>query len=103
MPARAVRQRKVATEFFPLPPNVRPVHERAIRQWSADPFASGLGYETFQLSPTSGVVAPIWSMKVGGFRVFYIGDGDTVKIGGLGARPGFYRKLSRVRGLVRNS
>lgn len=67
-----------------------------------DPFASGPGYEVSQLSPPPGVISPIWSMKVGGFRMFYIVDGDTVKIGGFGARPGFYRKLSRVKELMRD-
>lgn len=67
-----------------------------------DPLASGPGYEVSQLSPPPGVVSPVWSMKVSGFRMFYIVDGDTVKIGGFGARAGFYRKLSRVKDILRS-
>jgi hypothetical protein len=66
-----------------------------------DPFASGPGYEVSQLSPPPGIVSPIWAMKVNGFRMFYVVGGDAVKIGGFGARPGFYRKLSRVKELLR--
>lgn len=102
MPFRVVRHRRAAAEFFQLPPSVRVVYERAIRRMSIDPFASGPGYEVAQLSPPPGIVSPVWAMKVGGFRMFYIVDGETVKIGGFGARPGFYRKLSRVKELVRN-
>ena len=69
---------------------------------SVDPFTSGPGYEVTQLSPPPGVVSPVWSMKVDGFRMFYVVDGKSVKIGGFGARPGFYRKLARVKELIRN-
>jgi mRNA-degrading endonuclease RelE of RelBE toxin-antitoxin system len=99
---RVVRHQKVATEFFQLPPNVRAVYERAIRRMAIDPFASGPGYDIAQLSPPKGIVSPVWSLKVGGFRMFYFVDGDLVKIGGFGARPGFYRKLARVKELIRD-
>jgi hypothetical protein len=101
VPFRVVRHRKAPQEFFQLPPNVRAVYERGIRRMATDPFASGSGYEVSQLSPPPGVVSPTWAMKVNGFRMFYIVDGDPVKIGGFGARPGFYRKLSRVKELLR--
>jgi hypothetical protein len=102
VPLRVVRHRKAATEFFQLPPTARAVYERAIRRMAAESFASGPGYEIAQLSPPAGIVSPIWCMKVGGFRMFYVVDGDAVKIGGFGARPGFYRKLSRVKELLRD-
>ncbi len=101
MPFRVLRHRKASSEFFQLPPAVRAVYERAIRRMAVDPFTSGPGYEVAQLSPPPGVVSPIWSMKVGGYRMFFIVDGETVKIGGFGARSGFYRKLSRTKELVR--
>jgi mRNA-degrading endonuclease RelE of RelBE toxin-antitoxin system len=99
---RVVRHRKAATEFFQLPPNVRAIYERAIRKMAIDPFASGPGHDITQLSPPKGIVSPVWSLKVGGFRMFYVVDGDLVKIGGFGARPGFYRKLARVKELIRD-
>ncbi len=102
MPFRVVRHRKAATEFLHLPPDIRTVYERAVRGRSLDPLKSGPGYEVSQRSPPPGVVSPVWSMKVGGFRTFFMVYGGTVKIGGFGARPGFYRKLSRVKELVRN-
>ncbi|MGI0055591.1 MAG: hypothetical protein ACREBZ_07790 [Thermoplasmata archaeon] len=101
MTFRVVRHRKAPAEFFQLPSEVRAVFEEAVQRMSTDPYASGAGYEVAQLSPPPGVVAPVWSMKVDGFRMFYVVDGDTVKIGGFGVRPGFYRKLSRVKELVR--
>lgn len=67
---------------------------------SLNPFTSGTGYEVSQLSPPPGIVSPIWSVKVSGFRMFYMVDGETVRIGGFGARPGFYRKLARVKELL---
>lgn len=35
------------------------------------------------------------------YRMFFVVEGDTVKIGGFGAHPGFYRKLARGKELVR--
>lgn len=101
MPFHVVRHRRALTEFFQLPPTVRAIYESAIRGMSVDPFASGPGHEVVQLSPPPGVVSPVWSMKVGGYRMFFVVDGDLVKIGAFGARPGFYRKLSRVKELAR--
>ncbi len=101
MPFRVLRHRRALPEFLQLPPKVRAIYERAIRRMSLDPFASGPGYAVTQLSPPPGVVSPIWSMKVGGYRMLFVVDGDTVKIGGFGARAGFYRKLSRAKELVR--
>ncbi len=101
MPFRVLRHRKAIAEFLQLPPAVREVYERAIRRMSTDPLASGKGYRVDQLSPPAGVVSPVWSMKVGGYRMFFVVDGDSVKIGGFGARPGFYRKLARAKELVR--
>lgn len=98
---RVLRHRQAVAEFLLLPPAVRLVYERAIRRMSTDPFAPGLGYDVAQLSPPAGVVSPVWSLKVGSFRMFYVVEGDTVKIGGFGARPGFYRKLARAKELVR--
>ena len=69
---------------------------------SVDPFASGPGYEVTQLSPPPGVASPVGSMKVDGFRMVSVVDGATVKIGGFGARPGFYRKRARVKELMRS-
>lgn len=101
MPYRVLRHRKAVTEFLQLPPEVRAIYERAIRRMSTDPFSAGSGYRLVQLSPPEGVVAPVWSMKVDGYRMFFIVEGDTVKIGGFGARPGFYRKLARAKEMVR--
>ncbi len=101
MPYRVLRHRRAVAEFLQLPPGVRAIYERAIRQMSANPFAAGSGYSVAQLSPPAGVVSPVWSMKVGGYRMFFVVEGDTIKIGGFGARPGFYRKLARAKELVR--
>ena len=101
VPFRVLRPHKAHTELFPLSPALRAACERAIRRMLVDPFASGPGYEISQRSPPPGIVSGVWSMKVGGYRAFFVVDGDTVKIGGSGARPGFYRKLSRVKELVR--
>ncbi len=98
---RLLRHRKAEAEFLQLPPHVRSVYERAIRRMATNPFSAGPGYEVSQLSPPPGVVTAVWSMKVGGFRMFYLVDGNAVKIGGFGARPGFYRKLPRVKELLR--
>jgi hypothetical protein len=103
VPYRILRHRKAPAEFFQLPPDVRAVYERAIRRMAADPFTSGPGYEVSQLAPPPGVVSPVWTMKVRGFRMFFVVDGDAVKIGGFGGRPGFYRKLARTKELLRRN
>lgn len=101
MPYRIVRHRKAPGEFYHLPPRVRAIHERAIRRMTRDPFASGVDYVVSQLSPPQGIVRPLWAMKVNGYRMFFIVDGRVVKIGGFGERPGFYRKLARVKEMLR--
>lgn len=103
MPFGVQRHRKASAELFQLPPDVRAIYERAIRRMARDPFASGPRYEVSQLSPPAGVVNPLWSMKVRGFRMFFVVDEDLVKIGGFGGRPGFYRKLARAKELLRGS
>jgi hypothetical protein len=99
---RVLRHRAAEGEFLQLPPDVRAIYERAIRRMATDPFQPGPGFEISQPSPPKGVVAPIGAMKVRGFRMFFVVDGDLVKIGGFGGRPGFYRKLARAKELLRS-
>jgi hypothetical protein len=103
VPYRVVRHAKAASEFYLLPPAIRFVYERAIRKMAVDPFRPGAGYEVEQLSPPPGVVSPVWAVKVGGFRMFFVVDGHLVRIGGFGARPGFYRKLGRIKEMLRGT
>jgi hypothetical protein len=103
VPYRFVRHAKAASESYLLPPAIRVVNERAIRRMAVDPFRPGAGDEVGQLSPPVGAVSPLWAVKVGGFRMFFVVGGQLVRIGGFGARPGFYRELGRIKEMLRGT
>jgi len=84
-------------EFLSLPPEVREVFEEAFSRMRVQPYASGPGFSVQQLKPPRGWKQEVWSVHVGGYRAWFVVDGQTVRFGAFGPRPGFYRKLARVR------
>ncbi|MCI4328882.1 MAG: hypothetical protein L3K01_05250 [Thermoplasmata archaeon] len=90
-------RREARPEFLALPPEVREVYEAGFARMRVQPLSSGPGYSVDQLKPPRGWKQEVWSVHVGNYRAWFVVDGQTVRFGAFGLRPGFYRKLSRLR------
>jgi hypothetical protein len=90
-------RREARPEFLALPPDVREVYEEAFTRMRVQPLSSGPGYSVDQLQPPRGWKQEVWSVHVGNYRAWFVADGQTIRFGAFGLRPGFYRKLSRLR------
>jgi hypothetical protein len=96
--AYLVRMRREARpEFLALPASVREVFEEAFARMKDHPYASGPGYSVEQLRPPPWWTGEVWSVHVGLFRAWFVVDGQIVRFGAFGLRPGFYGKLDRLR------
>lgn len=92
-----VIRREARPEFLALPPDIRGVFEEAFERMRVYPFSSGAGYSVDQLKPPRGYKNEVWSVHVGIYRAWFVVDGQIVRFGAFGLRPGFYRKLNRLR------
>jgi hypothetical protein len=90
-------RREARPEFLALPPEVREGFEEAFARMRVQPLSSGTGNSVDQLKPPRGWKQEMWSVPVGIYRAWFVVDGQTVRFGAFGLRPGFYRKLSRLR------
>jgi hypothetical protein len=90
-------RREAPPEFLALPPDVREVIEEAFVRMRVQPLSSGPRYSVDQLHPPQGWKQEVWSIHVGNYRAWFVVDGQTARFGAFGLRPGFYRKLSRLR------
>jgi hypothetical protein len=90
-------RREARPEFLALPPPVREIFEETFVRMKRQPYASGPGYSVEQLRPPPGWTGEVWSVHVGLYRAWFIIDGQIVRFGAFGLRPGFYRKLDRLR------
>ena len=90
-------RREARPEFLALPSAVREVFEEAFTRIRLQPLSAGPGYTVDQLKPPQGWNGEVWSVHVGNYRAWFVIDGRTVRFGAFGLRPGFYRKLSRLR------
>ena len=92
-----VMRREARTEFLALPSSVRAVLEEAFGLIRENPYASGPGFSVEQLAPPEWWHGEVWSIHVGSYRGWFVVDGQIVRFGAFGLRPGFYRKLNRLR------
>ncbi len=90
-------RREARSEFLALPPDVREVFEEAFARMQDQPFSPGPGYSMDQLKPPRGWKREVWSIHVGLYRAWFVVEGQSVRFGAFGLRPGFYRKLNRLR------
>lgn len=88
-------------EFLALPPEVRETFERAVFPGLArSPFAPRAGYTVDQLrNLPAGWKGQVWCVHVGMYRALFTVEGNRVRIGTFGYRPGFYERLRRLRTL----
>lgn len=88
-------------EFLALPSEIRETFERAVFPGlTHSPFAPGPGYTVDQLrSLPANWRGQVWCVHVGMYRALFIVEGNRVRIGTFGYRPGFYERLRRLRAL----
>lgn len=86
-------------EFLDLPPSVRDACWRVMGGLRRRPFAPGIGYQVHRLRRTPGADAWVAHFYRNSYRLVFIVDGDRLVLIGVGPRPGFYRKLDRLRGM----
>lgn len=96
--ARAVlRDPRFEREFLALPEEVRDSCWHVIAALRRRPFSLGIGFRVERLrriAPTEAWVAHFWRNR---YRLLYVLDGESLILFGVGPRPGFYRRLDRIR------
>jgi len=80
-----------------LPLGPRSEMWRMISKLRTRPFASGLGYSVTQLRRTGRPGVRVAHFQRDQFRLLFEVDGDLLILVGVGTRPGFYRRLERLR------
>lgn len=96
-PLRVVRDRRLDGDFWQLPPSAQDEFWHVLAGIRRRPSAPGPGYTVVELRkpPRPGVrVAHFLDDR---FRLLFEVDGSLVILYGVGVRPGFYRRLDRIR------
>lgn len=97
MPLRVLRHPEFDNDFLALPVAVRDECWRVISSIRRRPFAPGIGFRVERLRRSTGTQA--WSAHFlnNSYRMLYVVDGEDLILIGVGMRPGFYRRLDRLR------
>jgi hypothetical protein len=101
MARTVLRDLRFDAEFLVLPEEVREVCWHVIAALRRRPFAPGVGFRVERLRRITPTEA--WSAHFSDdqYRLLYVVDGETLILFGVGARPGFYRRLDRIRSRTR--
>jgi|SRR5580658_8671445 hypothetical protein len=94
-----VRDPRFDKEFLALPPSVRDACWRVMGGLRRRPFAPGIGYQVQKLRKVPSAEAWVAHFYRNSYRLVYIVDGNRLILIGVGERPGFYRRLDRLRGV----
>jgi len=86
------------TDLTDLPLRARAEMWRLIARLRKRPFASGLGYSVSQLRHITRGGVRVAHFLGDRYRLLFEVDGDLLILVGVGPRPGFYRRLDRLRG-----
>lgn len=70
---------------------------RVIAGLKREPFRPGLGYLVFRAEEPLPLAAWIAHFLRDSYRILYVVDGNYLDLYGVGRRPGFYRKLDRLK------
>ncbi|HTT45589.1 MAG TPA: hypothetical protein VMH38_06200 [Thermoplasmata archaeon] len=98
MARTVLRDPRFDAEFLALPEEVRDSCWRVIAALRRRPFSPGAGFRVERLrriAPTEAWSAHFLDDR---FRLPYVVDGEELILFGVGSRPGFYRRLDRIRG-----
>jgi hypothetical protein len=92
-----LRDPRFDAEFLALPEEVRDSRWRIIAALRRRPFSPGAGFRVERLRRIAPTEA--WSAHFSDdrYRLLYIVDGENLILFGVGPRPGFYRRLDRIR------
>ncbi|MGA7861939.1 MAG: hypothetical protein WCB19_08810 [Thermoplasmata archaeon] len=80
-----------------LPADARNEMWRLLAGLRQRPFASGLGYSVHQLRISHREGVRVAHFLRDQYRLLFEVDGDLLILAGVGRRPGFYRRLDRLR------
>ncbi len=80
-----------------LPDLVYEEFMRVIAGLKREPFRPGLGYQVFRAEKPLPVEAWVAHFLRDSYRILYVVDGHHLDLYGVGRRPGFYRKLDRLK------
>lgn len=103
MSLRILSNSRFENEFDALPASARAELWRVLGRLRERPFSAGVGFSVTQLrqSKRSGVrVAHFMHDR---YRLLYEVDGQHLILVGVGLRPGFYRRLDRLKNASQGS
>ena len=92
-----VRHPRFDIDFLSLASPVRDECWRVIASLSRRPFAPGPGFRVEKLRGRASVERWTAHFLDNGYRLLYYVDGPNLVLVGVGLRPGFYRRLDRLR------
>jgi hypothetical protein len=98
MARTVLRDPRFDQEFLALPDKVRDSCWRVIAALRRRPQAPGAGFRVERLrrlAPTEAWAAHFDNDR---YRLLYVVEGGALILFGVGLRPGFYRRLDRLRG-----
>lgn len=98
MTLRVASNARFEAEFDGLPGHTKSELWRVIGRLRERPFAGGLGFSVSELRHTNSPGARVAHFGHDRYRLLFEVDGDLLILVGVGPRPGFYRRLDRLRG-----
>jgi hypothetical protein len=98
MARTVLRDPRFDRELMAMPERARDSCWRVIAALRRRPHSPGAGFRVERLrrlAPTEAWAAHFENDR---YRLLYVVDGETLILFGVGSRPGFYRRLDRLRG-----
>ncbi|HXQ94994.1 MAG TPA: hypothetical protein VN864_07520 [Thermoplasmata archaeon] len=98
MARTVLRDPRFDAEFLALPEEVRDGCWHVIAALRRRPFSPGAGFRVERLRRVAPTEAWTAHFSNDQYRLLYVVDGEALILFGVGLRPGFYRRLDRIRG-----
>ena len=92
-----VRDPRFDAVFLALPPRVRDEGWHVLGALRRRPFVPGAGFRVERLKRPIDAEAWVAHFYRNQHRLLYVVDGRHLMVFGVGSRPGFYRRLDRLR------
>jgi hypothetical protein len=97
MTSTVLRDPRFDVEFLALPEDVRDACWHVISSLRRRPKSPGAGFRVERLRKSAPTEAWTAHFEDDRYRLLYVVDGETLILFGVGLRPGFYRRLDRLR------
>jgi hypothetical protein len=97
MARTVLRDPRFDPEFLALPEEVREGCWRVIAALRRRPFSPGAGFRVERLRRMAPTEAWAVHFSDDRYRLLFVVDGESLILFGVGPRPGFYRRLDRIR------